>query len=258
MQAFKGDKKLKKLLLDEIIRHRKADLLRQGAYKTEIDGKFRFCAVGCAIETMNVKLGKDYSNGDHGAYEKELEIPRQLAYLEDRIFENLPKEKAMMWPEQFIAAIPVGANLTMVMPKLMLWIMDDVKKFAKKSPEVLKVIATVRELYRKKIKGEIIKNEEWISARDAAYAAAYAAYDAAYAAYAAADAAYAAYAAAYAAYAATDAAYAAADAAYAATDAAYAATDAAYAAARKQQWIRTSKQLIFLLESSKKAAKKKK
>jgi hypothetical protein len=203
MEAFKGDKKLKKMLLDEIVRHRKADLLRQGSYKTKIDGKFRFCAVGCAIETLNLKLGKDYSNNDHNAYETELEIPRTLAYLEDKIFERLPRGKAMMWPEHFFAAIPVGADLSLVVPKLMLWIMDDVKKYAKKSPQILKAIQTVRELYRRKIKGEIITDEEWNSAcRNAA--------DAAYAA-AAAAAAYAAYAA--------DAAYAAAHAAYAAADA---------------------------------------
>ena len=175
------------MLLDEIVRHRKADLLRQGAYKKEIDGKFRFCAVGCAIETLNVKLGKDYSNDNHSAYETELEIPRTLAYLEDKIFEQLPRGKAMMWPEHFIAAIPVGADLSLVVPKLMLWIMDDVKKYAKKSPQILKAIQTVRELYRRKIKGEIITDEEWNSARkNAAAEAAYAAEAAAYAAYAAA------------------------------------------------------------------------
>ena len=240
MLSFNNDPKLKELLLEEIIAHRKADLLYQGAYKKLVDGKEKFCAVGCAIHTLNIKLGKTYDEGDHQVYETELGIPRQLAYLEDRFFEKKEKEQAMVWPERFINAIPVGVDLSMVVPKFMWWLMGDIKQFIKNNQRVLDVITTVENLYRRKVQGEIIKDEEWFDARAAAYAV--------YAAYAAAAYAYAVYAdAAY-----VDAVYAvvyavdAAAAAYAA--AAYA--DAAYAA-KKMQIEKMADKLIEIIQETK-------
>ena len=76
-----------------------------------MDDKFKACAVGCAVHSLNVKLGKEYRTSDHSVYEKELGIPEWLAHLEDTIFEGLPKEEAKLWPEKFLSAIPVGTDL---------------------------------------------------------------------------------------------------------------------------------------------------
>ena len=196
MQTFKGDQELKDMLIAETIEHRKADELVQGIYFSGTKEKSRLCAVGCSIFTLNKKLGKDYDCSDHNVYETELGIPEQLAYLEDRIFEGLTKDEAVMWPEKFLSAINVGVDLSMAPSMFLVWLMDDISQFAKGFSDVLKAISTVKSLYERKIAGELITDKEW---QDAAYAAdaadaacaanaANAAYDAKYAAYAAYDA----------------------------------------------------------------------
>ncbi len=177
MNAFHGDEKIKQKYIDRVREHRIADQLIKGTYWE--DGKG--CAVGCTVHSDN-----------HSAYEYELGIPRLIARLEDGIFENLPNDLAMLWPEQFLDAINVGADLSMVFPKFMHFILADEKygvlqyantQFTKNA--ILKVI----ELYEKKINGADITREEWA----AAYATATAAADAdadAYATAAAYDYAY--------------------------------------------------------------------
>ncbi len=257
MQTFLGKPELKATLLEEIIKHRKADEIAQGSYGGDTGP---WCAVGCAVQSLNVKLGKTYSTADHSVYETELGIPRLIAKLEDRIFEGLPAKEAKTFPEKFIKAVPVGADLSMVWPKFALWLLMDKKdgviKYAKKDQTRI-AIENVGKLYARVVAGEIVAITEWRAARSAAAAAAAAdayayayAYAATYAAtYAAADAddAYAAAAAAADAY-----AYAAA-AAYAAAYAAYAADAAAYAArkARSQHYSKMAKKLISLIKEAK-------
>ncbi len=81
--AFKGDKKLKSMLVKEIEWHRKQDMIIKGTYEKVENGKWRGCAVGCSIHSLNLKLGKDFKTSEHKVYEDQLGIPRQLAYLED-------------------------------------------------------------------------------------------------------------------------------------------------------------------------------
>ena len=90
--AYHSNPAIRKEYLQRVIDHRAADQISKGRYWE--DGKG--CAVGCTIHS-----------GNHASYEKELGIPSELAYLEDFIFEDLPNARAMMWPEQFLAAIPV-------------------------------------------------------------------------------------------------------------------------------------------------------
>jgi hypothetical protein len=168
----------------------------------------------------------------------------------------------------FLAAIPVGADLSLVTTRFLHWLLvdpvDGVVRFAEGGGKV--AIEQVAGLLLRQIEGGTVKVVEWHDAADAAEAAANAAYAAdaadAYAAeaaaYAAEAAAYAARAAAYAthaaAYAARAAAYATHAAAYAARDAAYAAKAAAEAAeaaayaARAAARIRQSEKLLELLE----------
>ena len=227
MLAYNNDESLKQSILAEMAGHREADRLVQGHGYWE-DGKG--CAVGCLIKS-----------GDHREYETRFGIPCALAFLEDRIFEGLPEAEAQIWPERFLNAIPTGADLSMVVSKLMYWLMTDpdgIRKHAR--PDELKAIEAIAELYKNRLHGKEPSIENWLSARNAA------AYDvAAYAAYAAAYYAY---------YAAADAAYYAAAAAYYAADtAAYAADAAAYAAdadvARKTSFVRIADKLIEILES---------
>ena len=251
MKSFHGNQELKDMLVEEVHKHQKADEIIQGTYET--DGKY--CAVGCAIQSLNARLGKTYSHSDHGALETEFGVPRILWRLEDRIFEGLTKEEARLFPLKFAESIPVGADLSLVWPQFAVWILTD-KKYGviqyAKTEERKEIIKKVANLYTQVINGTPIEslNKEFKAAAADAASAAYAA-DSAYAAASAADAAAsAAYAADAAAYSAADAA--AASAAYAAYAAAYAASAAyaAYAAAsaaRTTFYATCAKKLIELI-----------
>lgn len=125
MLAYKNDQGLKDLLVKEIENHRKQDQIIQGTYGRGTGKNFKGCAVGCAIHSLNTKLGKRYSTSDHSVYETELGIPEWLARLEDTIFEGLPVEESKKWPGQFTKAIPVGANLEPVKWKFSAYLMKE-------------------------------------------------------------------------------------------------------------------------------------
>jgi hypothetical protein len=211
--AFHGDPRIKETYLARVRQHRAADELVKGQYWENGKG----CAVGCTIHS-----------DDHCRYETELGIPQALARLEDSIFEALPNDKAMAWPEQFLAAIPVGADLSLVTTRFLHWLLvdpvDGVVRFAEGGGKA--AIEQVAELFAREIEGGTVVAAEWHDAATAVETAEAAAY-----ATRAADAR-AAYAAD--AYAAVDAvnadARAANAAAFAARDAAYASEAAAYAA----------------------------
>ena len=209
MHAFHNDATLKATYLARVRAHRAADQLIHGQYWEHGKG----CAVGCTIHS-----------GHHADYETVLGIPRILARLEDGIFEGLVAPQDLAWPEQFLDAIPVGADLRMVWPQFALHLLSDAQY------GVLHYVQGAQHTrQREAITSVVTYYQTWChtGVHPAAAAAAAAAAYAATAAYAAATAAYAAaYAAAAAAYAATAAAAAAA--------AAYAATAAAAAAACKR------------------------
>jgi hypothetical protein len=220
MKAFHGKQELKAEVLAELRGHREADRLVKGQYW----GAGKGCAVGCLLKS-----------GNHIEYEERFGISVALARLEDTLFEGMPNDKAMLWPERFMDAFNVGADTSRVHWAFLHWLLteeikivgegkvyDDVRTAVKRISDLMAVI---------KDGGSVDKDAARAArAADTAARAARAAY-AAYADARAARAAYAAYAAARAARAADYAAYAADYAAYAAAYAAYAAAYAAYAAA---------------------------
>jgi hypothetical protein len=204
MKAFHNDPTIKEKYLARVRAHRLADEIIHGSYWTGSKG----CAVGCTIHSPN-----------HSAYAIDLGIPQVLARLEDSIFEGLPNDLSMLWPERFLSAITPGADLSLVWPKWAVWMLTDsqwgVLQFAKTVGQMV-AIQRVSDMYTKIIAGKSISRINW---RDAYY------YDAA-----AANA---------------DAADAAADAAAAAAAA------AATAAAARYKWrIAQSDKLIELLEAA--------
>ena len=253
MKTFNQEKK--DLLVAEIIRHREADQLMQGTYGQEKHGDWKGCAVGCAIHSLNLTLGKTYSTNDHSVYETELGIPELLAILEDRIFEGLSVEDSKTWPEKFMQAVPVEADLSLVWPKFAVWLLvdekDGVLQYAD-SHRSIAAITRVAELYKKVIDGETVDRQTWRDADADAYASAYASASASASASSAYASAYAAASAA--AYAAAsvsaDAAYAA-YAAAAASAAAYAAASAAAdAAARQIHYKKCASKLLEILSET--------
>lgn len=63
--------------------------------------------------------------GRHERFPVELGIPLELAYLIDHFFELLPAKASQAWPRAVLAAIPVGADLSGVLPVLLQWAIVD-------------------------------------------------------------------------------------------------------------------------------------
>ena len=237
MLSYQNDPALKSRFMAHVQRHRELDAIAQGTYGQTNDGKWQGCAVACSLRSLDEIDGlyiKQHYN-EHARLASRLGIPLVLAYLQDQIFEGLPEADALAWPSQFAAAIPVGRDLSIVWPRLALWLLTDesagVIRFAQ-CERTRKSIAAVASLYARHVAGDSPTKEEWISAR-------YAAADAAAARYADADAD-------------ADAA-AAADAADAADDAdADADADAAdaAAAARRSHYQAMAKKLLELMEAA--------
>jgi hypothetical protein len=88
LKAYLNNPNLKAERIAAMKAHQAADELVRGATEgRRNDGTCRGCAVVCTIGSYS-----------HAAYETELGIPRQLARIEDGIFESLPIERAMQWP----------------------------------------------------------------------------------------------------------------------------------------------------------------
>jgi len=146
MLAFLNDPKVKQEYLSRVIMHRQADEIIKGKYWEEGRG----CAIGCTIH-----------GSDHEKYETLLGIPRVLAKLEDTIFEALPNDIALTWPERFLDSINTGSNLEMVWPKFAVWLLGDpehgVIKYAR-DDEAKASIQRVVDLYKRKINGDFIRS----------------------------------------------------------------------------------------------------
>ena len=118
MRAFKTtDGPGKGQVLAAVKAHRAAErLVQQGHYWHEGRG----CAVGCTLH--------DFAPGqeeDHRLYEALFGIPEALARVEDNVFESLPARAARAWPLRFIEAIPVGADLSGISDRFLLWLLQD-------------------------------------------------------------------------------------------------------------------------------------
>lgn len=158
--AFHGNAKIKKFYLDRVRGHEKADEIVKGKYWEDGHG----CAIGCTIH-----------GADHAKYETKLGIPRQIAELEEDIFEGLPVKEGEAFPAKFLNIIIPGADLSQVRNKFLHWLLMDktngVIKYAK-TDRTKKAIQDIGDIYARKINGEVIKYGAWKKLKAAAYAAA--------------------------------------------------------------------------------------
>lgn len=181
MNSYQGDPAFKRRFVRQIDAHRRADSVVQGLYG-KMNGKFRGCAVGCSIHSLDRIDGLketrrengDGGYSDHAMLSERLGIPLTLAHLEDRIFEGLSPLLAREWPGRFSRAIPVGRDLSKVWPQFALWLLTDpkhgVKQYAK-TDQVRAAIDGVARLYERELSGDKPTIEEWRAARSAAAAA---------------------------------------------------------------------------------------
>lgn len=149
--SFHGREAIKKKYLTRVREHRLADQIIKGHYWK--DGKG--CAIGCTLHSSN-----------HWAYEDELGIPNQLAYLQDELFEALPNEQAMLFPEQFLEAIPVAVDLYPAFWRFMLFALLDEAQGLMAFNQNKKAIRQVADFYQRALAGQEISWDEYLTARN--------------------------------------------------------------------------------------------
>jgi len=150
MLAFHNDHKLQREILDRVDAHRAAGEIVRGSTWDPQTG--RGGAIGCALDAY-----------DHALLESQYGIPVGLAYLVDIIDEIAPKVWVLprrratpAWPQRFLRAIPLGADLSSVWSHFAVWLLED--ELAQwRSPEGDAVIA----LYRRRLGGDEPPLDEW-------------------------------------------------------------------------------------------------
>lgn len=157
--AYHNDPAIKEKYLTRVRAHRAADQIIHGTYWEGGKG----CAVGCTIHSS-----------DHARYETALGVPVALAQLEDAIFEGLENGEAQAFPERFLAAIPVGADLSRVPAQFFVWLLtsDEIGLPTIADERGRAAIADVAALWQRTADGGEVSQREWAAAWAAARAAA--------------------------------------------------------------------------------------
>lgn len=150
MRAFHNDPAVKQKYVNRVLAHKEADEIVQGVYWENGKG----CAVGCTLHR-----GSDV----HFDYPEYLGIPTIIAFAEDQIFERLRPNEAKSFPLQFLQAIPVGADLSLVDVHLALWMIDDEKHGIVNGmrDDYLPHVSVIVNLLKRSLLGETNWEPEW-------------------------------------------------------------------------------------------------
>jgi len=92
-------------------------------------------------------------------------VPTVLERLRDLISKNLPNEDAMEWPERFLSAVPVGADLSRAWPRFATWMLRECLALTD-NEEVHGILDLLAYLYET---GVPDTDPRWTEARNAAY-----------------------------------------------------------------------------------------
>jgi hypothetical protein len=172
LRAYHGDPTIKATYLARVRAHRAADDIIQKQYGSPKGAKsgWRGCAVGCTLHDT-----------DHGRYESDLGIPVALAHLQDRLFELMPLADAKDFPREFLEAIPIGADLSLVPWQILAWGIERLLPLApdRTRPAMERVISEVLcpLAAGQSVPVDVIRSAHQAAVHDVYDYAAYAAYD---------------------------------------------------------------------------------
>lgn len=140
--GYQGDAELKEKFLANLRWHAEQDRIVRGSYGSLLQGRWKGCAIACSyrsvvaieegIDLGTEFLGKERGNantldfGAHKALACFLGIPVELCYLEDYLFESSDVSGIRdAWPLRVGSAIPVGADTSKAMDRIVLAILTD-------------------------------------------------------------------------------------------------------------------------------------
>jgi len=158
MQAFHGKEDIKTTHLKRLQEHKDAGEIYQADSPDDehIDNDL-YGAVRLTVHSR-----------DHREYERQLGIPKILADIEDSIFDQISPTEAVDWPETFLEAIKVGADLSGVWPKFAHWLLVDptfgIVNFVSGANKSRPIIQRIADLYSNEEKQKI----KWLEAKRSA------------------------------------------------------------------------------------------
>ena len=169
MEAFGNSEEFKSELVSLAIQHREQDQYIKGEYG-RMNGKFKGCSVGCLVYDINQKKGTKASYGDHAFLAEQLGVPEFICHLQDRIFEGLPEPLNTEWTERLVSAIPVGVDLSPVLPRFLIRTLDRLPETDRK--DVADSIKAVRDVLENWAESGVVDvDAAWSAARSAESAA---------------------------------------------------------------------------------------
>jgi len=112
MSAFFNEPKLKEAVIRRLEHHRTMDDFVQGIYFEEGRG----CHLGCLTHS---------NNDSHVITKKLFNIPVNVAYLLESIFEGIPSDNCSWWAIESIKSIPVGADFSLFKARFCIWLLRD-------------------------------------------------------------------------------------------------------------------------------------
>lgn len=155
MSAWHNSFRLKAETIEQLRALRSEGRVIQGYYWEEGRG----CAIGCILESLRRATGRPLPAGhaDYRAAARWIGIPQVILSIVDDIHDGLPAEDAQRWPEQFLTAIPVGADLSTVWPRFAAWQVIDLVPLTA-TPSLIRQIA---EQYDRQADGHFVSRREW-------------------------------------------------------------------------------------------------
>jgi len=81
--------------------------------------------VGCSLYDVKKIKGVDIEvYSDHSRLAEELGVPEFIVHLQEAVFEGLPDNERFGWTERLFQSIPLGADLSPVLPRFLLKTLD--------------------------------------------------------------------------------------------------------------------------------------
>lgn len=93
-------------------------------------------------------------------YPELLGLPEWLAHVESALFEHLPREEALLLPEQLLESIPLGADVAPVQSQLVLWLLTEAGLLVV-TDRSREAVSQVAELYARELRGDKPQASEW-------------------------------------------------------------------------------------------------
>ena len=118
MKAFNGSQKFKNELLKKALEHKSADDYVAGTFGEMKAFGFKGCSVGCTIYDID----STHEKNDHEFLATKLGVPLFVVHLQDTLFEGKSNKSA--WTYDFLKSINVNSDLTSVLPKILLYIVQ--------------------------------------------------------------------------------------------------------------------------------------